>query len=587
MVVSALLIFAVMNLLPWVIWRTGGQHPHFKRQQKHTTAAAAHPALTAADSVAEADTVSSVPPVASNRGNAMLAGYDPHRAVRACDPLPSNVTVNLEDDFEVGMAAELIMPAAARAIWHGRGGSPRALSLQKASGVNGPTASNRLSNTTTQSERPTAYVLMVSNHKYVDGALVMGSSLRNVSKRVQQGACELVILVTDNINAASLRLLALVFDRVKVMRSLGRFAKSSAYMNTFDKAYLWFLTDYSLVMFLDADHLATRGDGVDGLWATKALTEANHILAVGGNDYFQTALMVVRPNRAVFLDVYLEFRYGSFNYNQWRARDGILIRNCFLKSVQGIGHPSGLHHFYGFTKPWFNHKKKPRKLTPEYMLTFDKSYRSFWRYYEDVHLQFIVPLLPPADGEPPYGGKGIWRDEESKRWIAEKSHGVVRPADFMWIQRYSKGAEYLRPVTRVRDAMMNKTLPSLHVVVAPLAASCEAACSTAHLVCREDALVFGSVNSCQGVDSAWRAAPRDRHEPDRFSGRGCEVTDSDRAAPQIRVRRGGGAGPICVITAGDDLLGRPWCNATAGSDTRRVCACVAPPDLTARPGWAS
>ena len=69
---------------------------------------------------------------------------------------------------------------------------------------------------------------------------------------------------------------------------------------------------------------------------------------MGSPAYFKTGVMVVDPNQDVFGDLIREYRYGSFNYNQWRARDGILYRNYFQGrqvSIDQFMH--NVHHFYG------------------------------------------------------------------------------------------------------------------------------------------------------------------------------------------------------------------------------------------------
>jgi hypothetical protein len=514
--------------------------------------------------------------VPANLGMALLRGYTANRTHRACDLLPSNVTIALEPDFEVGMVREVVMAPDLRRRWAELGGAPKELDL------------SHKRNGTRSFRSPRAYVLMVSNHKYIDGALTMASSLRNASAKVQAGECAVVILVSESIQEHSLQMLATVFDRVMVMRTIGQFAKKSAYTNTFDKAYLFFLTDYERVMFLDADHIVYKGEGIDALWTKKPLDAPNEIIAVGDHGYFQTALMVVQPNRDIFIDIYLEFRYGSFNYNQWRARDGILLRNCLMKSVKGVGHPSGLFHFYGFTKPWFNSKKKPKKLSADYMLTYDDHYRDWWRIYETLHLRFLAALPPPPGG---YAPPTVWRDELSKKWIKKKSQGHVDPREFMWLQRFNRASEYIRPVTTVREHMMQQSLPSLKVVVGDGGASCDTACEAAGLHCRSDALLFAAVNSQAALLKHLESVSEDdlpQHGKKKQKKQKktpklpthCDVQD---AAPYLPVLDLDHANKWrCIRHAGDDMLELPACNATVDT-RRRVCACIAAHDRDRHP----
>ena len=252
-----------------------------------------------------------------------------------------------------------------------------------------------------------AYVLMISNHKYVDGALVVAQSLRQHSAMVRSGEADLVLIITEKIKMSSVRLLTRVFTRVKVMYSMSTYAPNSYYKTTFDKIYLFWLTEYKVVLFMDADSLVTGNpDGLildkefegDEAYSAKRyrrgkVHKPTPLTAVGGGDYFQTGLLIAKPDRQLFTDLFLEFRLGAFGYNQWRARDGVLIRTCFMGPHTNIEHPlDRLYHFYGFVKPWFNKDGNYKYGKGDDRLTFSPQYLDWWRRYEELHGRYFATI---------------------------------------------------------------------------------------------------------------------------------------------------------------------------------------------------
>eukprot|EP00742_Colponemidia_sp_Colp-10_P014553 GILJ01016540.1.p1 GENE.GILJ01016540.1~~GILJ01016540.1.p1 ORF type:complete len:773 (+),score=117.94 GILJ01016540.1:196-2319(+) len=264
-----------------------------------------------------------------------------------------------------------------------------------------------------------AYVLMISNHKYVDGALVVAQSLRQHSEMVKSGEADLVIIISEKIKLSSVLLLTRVFTRVKIMYTMAAFASQSYYSTTFDKIYLFWLTEYKVLFFMDADSLVTGNP--DGLLLDKENEgnagaedddggkhrhghhkkprKATPLTAVGGGDYFQTGLLIAKPDRQLFADLYLEFRLGLFQYNQWRARDGVLMRTCFMAHHTNIEHPvDRLYHFYGFVKPWFNKDGKYKYGKGDEKLSYNPNYWDWWRRYEELHFRYFVTIAAVEKG---------------------------------------------------------------------------------------------------------------------------------------------------------------------------------------------
>ena len=467
-------------------------------------------------------------------GPELLAHYDPKRPNRACDHLPSNVTVTLEDEIKLGVKQELV-------------GFNSSTSLMDKSG-----------------KKKDAYVMMVSNHKYIDGAIVMGDSLRTHSKKVKQGHIDVVIIVSDKIKAPTLQQLRYVFDRVLVMYSVGRFSPKSYYTTTFDKMYLFWLTWYEKVIFFDADTIAMGDPDFLFTKIPPKDKKPHYITAVGGSGYFQTALLILRPSKDLFMDVYLEYRFGTFGYNQWRARDGILLRTCFLPRHNNIGHPKELHHYYGDIKPWFNKDAKHKHAREKQV--YDSFYKMWWDRYEDVHLRYFATMPLAKEDASPYGGRVV--DREIRKRFGLSSTDPVTPQGYMWLQRYSKGSEYLRPTKAQYEIVRDKDLPGMKILVDGMptsdvstpksgGSSCEDLCGANSLRCAEEAFFYTKVNSCAGINATIGGGCRS-----------CSVGFVDPATPRVEWLPDQKTA-ACVSSFLHDPI--PQCNA---SHVGRVCPCV-------------
>lgn len=494
--------------------------------------------------------------------------YSKHRTPKACEQLADNVTIDLSDPFRIGVVMEVLGRQNTTIAAGGR--------------APGPNISNPPQSSVVRQGKPYAYVLMVSNHKYIDGAIVVADSLAEYSEYVRSNQCDLVLLVPEKINRDVLLQLSFVFHRVKIVRSMDVFSDKSYYKTTFDKMYLYYLQEYESIIFFDADSLITANP--DKLF--QKVSTQHPLTAVGGGDYFQTALLILKPNWHIFLDLYLEYRYGSFGYNQWRARDGILFRNCLMSMHDNIGHPTNsVFHFYGFIKPWFNKDAvyKHAKDKQE----FEAHYKVWWERYERLHTTYFAPLAAAniaADPNYKYGetalnskknGKflplGIKSFDEAKR---------VDPFHYMWIQRFSGGSEYLRPTFRKYAELRN--IPSLKdqdisiVVAKKEKLSCDAVCSDQGSACVADALQHSALNDCQYV---YRGT---------IGGQRCTTCTSvfdNPAAPFVKGgvwsdNAAGGsaktkvvAGVECFSNFLHEPTAMPLCNATAPGIGRRICAC--------------
>jgi hypothetical protein len=323
------------------------------------------------------------------------------------------------------------------------------------------------------------------------------------------------------------------------------------------------------------------------------VSAANPLTAVGGREYFQTALLILRPRLDIFLDLYLEYRYGEFGYNQWRARDGILFRNCLLKMHDNVGHPTDrLYHFYGYIKPWFNKDAKHHSKDP---LVFDENYAIWWGRYEYLHITFFEPMehhkehgLVVEHSSPllrqerwkgiaafPYGNSALTNKKNPlPLGIIDRSLALesgANPRDYMWLQRFSVGSEYLRPTSYHTAVLRNITVnPNASLNICPQHSSCDECCSNkgSGWRCSNEWLNTSRVNDCRFAYD---------HRLAGFKCRQCDFLFESNAAPAVDGEERGSSGETsyrCWMPFMHSPSSYPVCSAVPVAAMRRVCPCV-------------
>eukprot|EP00759_Apiculatamorpha_spiralis_P045906 PhF_6_TR42653/c0_g1_i8/m.64241 len=136
--------------------------------------------------------------------------------------------------------------------------------------------------TTGNTNPPYAYVMIISNEQYVDGAMVLGYTLRKHSDLLRRGECALVILITQNRvgEVSKQRLQRAGFTEIIEVVSLAKRVPNSYWKDTFDKLYMFNLTKYQKVVFMDSDMLVIN-PGMDKLFSKK-IPSPKHVGAIGG-----------------------------------------------------------------------------------------------------------------------------------------------------------------------------------------------------------------------------------------------------------------------------------------------------------------
>eukprot|EP00667_Euglena_gracilis_P012829 EG_transcript_13198 len=296
-----------------------------------------------------------------------------------------------------------------------------------------------------------AYVVLISNEKYVDGALVLGWSLREKSEYIRTRRCDLVLMLPPgSICPHNVQRLQQVGYRiVPVNESLSETNKASAWKGTLNKLYLFNLTDYWKIAYFDADMYALVNP--DAIFHYTMPNSSWVVAIVHGKKYFATGAMVLMPDAEVCRQIVAFYLAGARNRSDARgfygfnARDGLVFR-WFIGprrisldpaySSYRSGSLSGLKlfHWAGAWKPWYNRAWRGREVAylPKEMqghMEFGAAWRMWWTAYETMHraLWMAENGITYCDGSP-YGGNS-----------SNAPAGViVSPKTHVWMDRYTK-----------------------------------------------------------------------------------------------------------------------------------------------------
>ncbi|KAH9593461.1 hypothetical protein LSM04_005916 [Trypanosoma melophagium] len=410
---------------------------------------------------------------------------------------------------------------------------------------------------------PVAYITCISNEAFVDGALVLGVSLRRTSLFLQQRVADLVVLITSGrVSEASRQRLHVegTYDHVFEVPSLAtRVSATARFRDTFDKLYMFNLSMYEKLVFMDADMIALRS--MDALFSTPRLRGPRQVGAIGGHGYFQTGMLVFIPAPAVFDCVYEAYRSGTppdgRRFVGGAARDGALLRHVFQSHYTPISNvysrnlnpryrlerpPPGetrpiiAVHLRGTVKPWFD-KRLPNHNTELGKKEYGFTYLHWWTLYEEeVHKKsvyyrkalemqreghavgsypIVVDGIPFAVGN--HSGKttnGSINADNNSNGNNDNNHNEssgnpsegephISPLTHVWMQRHSN-ASYVQLLSYEDKKRRNRTLPHMRKIASSTyGLSCDVVCSEAGLRCSQEALQFSSLNDCDELKSVF------------------------------------------------------------------------------------
>ncbi|KAF8275439.1 glycosyl transferase [Trypanosoma cruzi cruzi] len=460
---------------------------------------------------------------------------------------------------------------------------------------------------------PIAYLTFISNEKFVDGALVLGTSLRKTSVFLQHEVADLVITITSNCVSAVSRKRLLEeggYTHVFEVPSLaGRVhVKSGIFRDTFDKIYMFNLTMYEKIVFLDADMIAIRS--MDKLFSKPKIWGPDYVAAVGGNDYFQTGMMIIIPTQEMFNCIYDRLIRGTppngFQFTGSSARDGVLLRDVFQKRFHAINpkYSRNLNprhrldmklpgkqsivavHLRGIIKPWHD-RRLPNPHTELGKKEFGFTYLHWWTLYEEeIHKKsayYLKALHFQSKGHAP-GSKAIVVDGIAFGMQHIDAGGsLVSPLTHVWMQRHSKDA-YTQLLSSEEKRQRNRTLPSMRKITSPhFGLSCDAVCAQAGLRCALEALYFTSLNDCEELRSVfgcsrcemgvyWRPHPGNDFPAVEDVSQEMEHENKEQKGRL----RDNSTNLVCRYNYLHDARGVPNCTASY-TTTRRYCPCVPKP----------
>eukprot|EP01060_Flectonema_neradi_P016705 TRINITY_DN2331_c5_g1_i1.p1 TRINITY_DN2331_c5_g1~~TRINITY_DN2331_c5_g1_i1.p1 ORF type:complete len:548 (+),score=76.72 TRINITY_DN2331_c5_g1_i1:70-1713(+) len=412
-----------------------------------------------------------------------------------------------------------------------------------------------------------AYVSVISLEGYVDGAIVMGLSLKNTSSFVKAGSCKLVCIVVDTISEESKDRIRASGWIVKEVSPLNVHVPKAHWADSFDKLYVFGLTQFTKIVLVDTDMLAVSDP--DAIFQTK-LKNASYIGAIGNNPkhhkgpYFQSGMLVVIPSKKVNSDLFNILLSESAPkkpkgiYNRLNARDGVLLRNYFVDRYTTISNVYSKHlapwevispkikmlHFRGSFKPWSSidamFASKPEELA------FGPGYRLWWEYYERFHKTEVAPL----DDEPTWG-----------------ANNDKNPKQYVWMMRHTAKA-YMRKLTNFRFRELNLSKDGLVLVKGNLGESCDTVCKLRgkmHKWCDETSLTFTPLSECALLKRV-------------FSCSRCSYAEHRKDYPAAEAPSFVEEKDLCLRNYQLDPRIKPAC-ADKHEESRRLCPCFMKGDI--------
>lgn len=216
-----------------------------------------------------------------------------------------------------------------------------------------------------------AYVSLVTNDDYGNGAIVLGKSLKNTKTSKQ-----LVLMVTQGVSQAKRSQLGEIWDKLVDITLIDSGDTENLVLLerpelgcTFSKIRAWKLTEFEKCVFLDADTLVLQN--IDDLFERDELSA---VPDVGWPDCFNSGVFVFKPSDTTYAGLLDHAkRYGSFDggdqgllnefFSNWNTQD-ISHRLPFVYNTvstasytytpafKRYGKDIKIVHFLGSSKPW-------------------------------------------------------------------------------------------------------------------------------------------------------------------------------------------------------------------------------------------
>ncbi|KAM0327716.1 hypothetical protein ACHAQA_006011 [Verticillium albo-atrum] len=237
------------------------------------------------------------------------------------------------------------------------------------------------------------YATLLLSDSYLPGALVLAHSLRDAGT-----AHQLAVLVTlDTVSAEVITQLQAVYDHVIPVPRLRNERPANLYLmnradlhSAFTKINLWKQTQFSKIVYIDADVVAYRAP--DELFGIAAPFSAAP--DIGWPDLFNSGVMVLTPNmgdyyalvamaeRGISFDGadqgLLNMHFGK-NYNRISFTYNVTpsAHYQYLPAYRHFQSSINMVHFIGADKPWTKGRDNHKGDSP-----FDQMFGRWWAVYD-------------------------------------------------------------------------------------------------------------------------------------------------------------------------------------------------------------
>ncbi|QKX56620.1 uncharacterized protein TRUGW13939_03725 [Talaromyces rugulosus] len=240
------------------------------------------------------------------------------------------------------------------------------------------------------------YCTLLITDDYLPGAVVLAHSLRDNGTRAR-----LVALFTpETLKESTIKELQSVYDEIIPVPLITNSAPANLYLmdrpdliSAFTKIELWRQTQFSKIVYIDADVVALRApDELLSLGEDFAAAPD-----IGWPDIFNSGVMVLRPNMQDYYSLCALAESGTsfdgadqgllnMHFNRWHRLS--FTYNCtpsgnyqYLPAYKHFESTISLIHFIGSQKPWNQSRHVFTGNTPYYQLlgrwwaTYDRHYR--------------------------------------------------------------------------------------------------------------------------------------------------------------------------------------------------------------------
>eukprot|EP01013_Petalomonas_cantuscygni_P020306 TRINITY_DN3859_c0_g1_i2.p1 TRINITY_DN3859_c0_g1~~TRINITY_DN3859_c0_g1_i2.p1 ORF type:complete len:604 (+),score=100.63 TRINITY_DN3859_c0_g1_i2:120-1931(+) len=410
-----------------------------------------------------------------------------------------------------------------------------------------------------QPSRLHAYVSIIFNEDYVDGALALAYSLTATSPAVQRATVDLVLMMPPELSAESrARLRGSGWGVLMDIRGdLSQPRAQAKWRATFNKLYMFNLTAYEKIVFWDSDVICHEDP--DKILDTPVPADGSAVGAIGarGDWYFKTGNMVIRPTTSVFQRMVAPLRDPRGRYNNLNGRDGLVVREFFNGSFVPIAPVWSQYrrpwqdlagqrcfHFRGEFKPWFDAHRLPASVHAAEFLEFGPSYRLWWEIYARLHTTLFVQrrsaraalvagggaeTTNPVTEMEEAAGDGAWGAGAAPDPLDPPGTRAT-PRTHMWLLRHTPAAYLKRIWWPAEEGWEIRPTPARAVKATP---SCHTECQQNHTKCKVNRCVViaeAGAQSETGLATACDTAPL----KDTFEASGRLVRCGDAPTPWPR-----------------------------------------------------